>query len=68
MAEELATLHKTNIRYLVPLSLGKHAIESRWIYNIKTKSDGLVERYKAHLVAKVFFQQYDIDYEETFPL
>ncbi|GKV20603.1 hypothetical protein SLEP1_g30702 [Rubroshorea leprosula] len=33
---------------------------------IKTQSDGSVEHYKAHLVAKGLTREYGIDYEETF--
>jgi hypothetical protein len=51
---------------LVDLPSGKSAISCKWVYKIKTKSDGSIKRYKARLIAKGYAQEYRIDYEETF--
>jgi hypothetical protein len=54
MSEELSALSKTHTWDLVDLPLGKTTMGCKWVYKIKTKSNGFVERYKAHLVAKGF--------------
>lgn len=51
---------------LVPLPEGKKTIGSRWVFSIKHKANGFIERYKARLVAKGYTQTYDIDYQDTF--
>ena len=66
MKEELDALHKTRTWDLIDLPSGKSAISCKWVYKIKTRSDGTVDRYKAHLVTRGFTQEYEIDYEETF--
>jgi hypothetical protein len=43
-------------------------ITCKWVYKVMTRSDGSLERYKAHLVARGFQQEQGRDYDETFAL
>jgi hypothetical protein len=51
---------------LVDLPLRKSVVGCKWVYKIKTCSNGTVDRYKARLFARGFTQKYGVDYEETF--
>lgn len=51
MYEELNALVSTQSWDLPP---NKSLVCYKWVYKVKTKADGLVERYKAQLVAKGF--------------
>ena len=66
MKKELDSLSKNHTWDLVTLLPRKSVVGCKWIYKIKTHSDGSIEHYKAYLVAKGFTQEYEIDYEETF--
>jgi hypothetical protein len=66
MHEEMEALHKNKTWDLVKLPNGKKVVGCKWVFTIKHKADGYVERYKVRLVAKGFTQTSGIDYEETF--
>jgi hypothetical protein len=66
MSKELETLAANNTWVLTSLPPGKQPIGCKWVYKLKFKSDGTIERYKARLVAKGYNQREGIDYSETF--
>ena len=66
MDEEMRALLQNNTWEIVDLPPGKKPIGCRWVYTLKCKSDGSLDRYKARLVARGYTQTYGIDYQETF--
>ena len=66
MAEEFQALISNGTWTLCPLPSNQHIINNKWVYQIKQKSDGSIERFKAKLVAEGYKQQCGIDHIETF--
>lgn len=66
MQKEMDSLRSNDVWELVPLPEGRKAIGSKWVFKVKQKPDGSVERYKARLVAQGFAQRYGLDYDQTF--
>jgi hypothetical protein len=66
MNSEYEALKKKNTLHLVPPRKGVNVIDCKWVYKIKRKSDGSIDRYKAILVGKRFKQCYDVDYGDAF--
>ena len=53
---------------MVPKPPNQKIIGCRWVYKVKLKPDGSLERHKARLVAKGYAQTPGIDYTDTFSL
>ena len=65
MAAKISALMDAQTWTLVPPPPNQNIICYKWIYRMKQKADGTVNRFKARLVAKGFTQQPGIDYEDT---
>ena len=64
--DEMDSIQQAGTWTLTPLPADRQAIGCKWVFKIKRKADGSVDRYKMRLVAKGFSQKPGIDFEETF--
>lgn len=66
MSEELEAIERKNTWELTTIPPGHKAIDVKWVFKLKMKSNGEVERYKARLVAKGFEQRSGHDFQEVY--
>jgi histone deacetylase 1/2 len=66
MEEEYRALLVNQTRDLVPRPSGCNVVTGKWIWTIKKRVDGTLERYKARWVLRGFTQRPGVDYDETF--
>lgn len=64
--EEYASLQKNHTWTLCDLPSDRKAITCKWVFKLKRKANGDVDKYKARLVARGFSQEKGFDYGETY--
>ena len=68
MFEEMEASWKNDMWDVVKLPREKKIVRCKWVFVVKSKAYGTIERYKVRLVLKGFIQTHGIDYPETFAL
>ena len=66
MDREMKTLEDAGTWETVPRPTGRNIVGSKWVFHIKRKADGSINKYKARLVAWGFTQIYGTDYFKTY--
>ncbi|KAJ0852480.1 putative RNA-directed DNA polymerase [Helianthus annuus] len=66
MNKEMDALFRNNTWVLADLPHDRKAIGCKWVYRVKYRANGEIERFKARLVAKGFNQREGLDFGETF--
>ena len=64
--EEYNSLVSMSAWELMTVPAGKKSIPCKWVFKRKLHADGSIERYKARLVIKGFYQRAGIDYSAVF--
>jgi len=66
MKDDMDSMARNKVWELVDLPPQCKSIENKWVFKIKRRADGSIDKLKVRLVAKGFTQVEGIDYEETF--
>ena len=66
MDAEYQALLKNKTWTLTQLPPGRKTVGCKWVFKIKYKANGEIDRYKARLVAKGYSQIKGVDYHDTF--
>ncbi|CAI7733845.1 unnamed protein product [Closterium sp. NIES-53] len=68
MDKELKALQERNTWKVVPIGVARNKtiLTGKWVFRVKTKSDGTIDKFKARWVVRGFDQEHGRDFTETF--
>ncbi|CAI7807635.1 unnamed protein product [Closterium sp. NIES-53] len=68
MDRELKALKERNTWKVVPISMARNKtiLTGKWVFRVKTKADGTIDKFKARWVVRGFDQEHGRDFTETF--
>ncbi|CAI7845981.1 unnamed protein product [Closterium sp. NIES-54] len=68
MDKELKALKERNTWKVVPIGVARNktVLTGKWVFRVKTKADGTIDKFKARWVVRDFDQEHGCDFTETF--
>ncbi|CAI7781849.1 unnamed protein product [Closterium sp. NIES-53] len=68
MDKELKALKERNTWKVVPIGVARNKtiLIGKWVFRVKTKADGTIDKFKARWVVRGFDQEHGRDFTETF--
>ncbi|CAI7848282.1 unnamed protein product [Closterium sp. NIES-54] len=68
MDKELKALEERNTWKVVPIGVARNkaVLTGKWVFRVKTKADGTIDKFKARWVVRGFDQEHGRDFTETF--
>ncbi|CAI7833235.1 unnamed protein product [Closterium sp. NIES-53] len=68
MDKELKALEEHNTWKVVPIDVARNktVLTGKWVFRVKTKADGTIDKFKARWVVRGFDQEHGRDFTETF--
>ena len=59
-------MDKNKVKEFIDIPLYRKAIGNKWVFKVKRKENGSIDKFKAHLVVNGYTQRVAIDHGNTF--